>query len=166
MACMFFFSATPRHLFRSFWCFNKIPTWQRYWRPTRQSPLCWRKRLEVLLTIDQLDVESVHSASSTSAWSIYHHLWWTSSHLYDNTSKDTGPGRPGEAEVHLQDDHLGRMWIITISTTTLNCLWYGHGAPLVDADPLGEYDARDKKSAYAFPELLWPWTQAGSKSWS
>ena len=38
------------------------------------------------------------------------------------------------------------------------------GAPLVDADPLGEYDARDKKSAYAFPELLWPWTQAGSKS--
>lgn len=87
-------------------------------------------------------------------------------HLYDNTSKDTGPGRPGEAEVYLQDDHLGRMWIITISTTTLNCLWYGHGAPLVDADPLGEYDARDKKSAYAFPEPLWPWTQAGSKKWS
>ena len=46
----------------------------------------------------------------------YHHLWWTPIHLYDNTSKDTGPGRPGEAEVHLQDDHLGRMWITTIST--------------------------------------------------
>ena len=57
----------------------------------------------------------------------YHPLWWTPTHLNYNTSKDTSAGRPGEAEVHLQDDHLGRRWITTITTTTFNCLWYGHG---------------------------------------